>query len=241
MFKFTLHRLFLCLSIMLVFPSQVFAKVNWHDMSITLLHGENFETGDSERNIVTFEDGADYSFGDHFFFVDAYKNLGKSSAYGELLMRFSLNKNIDKDISSGWFKDVLLAVRLEHVHPQNINNQAYGFGFDWSVPGFQFLKLNLFTRRNDRISNNELVNGAWGIPWNMFNQKFLYDGFFDWVSEVPGSYSSSFNITSQLKWEVTRVNNNPLYVGVEYIHWNNKFGINGLNERNLNVLVKMHF
>lgn len=227
--------------VILLFPLQGYATVNWHDTNLTLLHGNEFETGDSKRTILTIENGADYGFGDHFFFVDTYDNKNELSAYGELLLRVSFNKNIENNISYGWFKDVLLALRLEHAHPLDENNQGYGIGTDWTVPGFQFLKINAFTRRNDTLANNELLNVAWGVTWNLLGQKFVYDGFFDWVSEIPEIYASSFNITSQLKWEVTQLNQKPLYVGFEYIHWNNKFGINGLDERNLNVLVKIHF
>ena len=229
------------LFVMFVLSFKCYAGIEWNDSSLTLLRGNNFETGDKERLILTIENAVSYSFGDHFIFIDNYDNQDEYSAYGEILARVSMNKNVDKDISFGWFKDILIALRLEHVHPSNVNNQAYGLGTDWNVPGFQFLKINVFTRRNDALPDNELVNAAWATTWNMFGHEFVYDGFFDWVSEVPDLYSESFNITSQLKWEVTKINKKPLYLGFEYIHWNNKFGINGLHERNLNVLLKAHF
>jgi len=226
---------------LLIVPFKCNALVDWYDSSLTLLRGNDFETGDKERTVLTIENGVGYSFGDHFLFIDNYRNQDEYSAYGELLARVSLNKNITSDISYGFFKDVLLALRLEHAHPLDINNQAYGVGTDWGIPGFQFFKVNFFTRRNDMLSNNELINVVWAVNWNMLGQRFVYDGFVDWVSEIPDSYTESFNITSQLKWEVTRLAKKPVYIGFEYIHWNNKFGISGLHERNLNVLVKVHF
>jgi hypothetical protein len=31
------------------------------------------------------------------------------------------------------------------------------------------------------------------------------------------------------------------YAGIEYVYWNNKFGIDHIDERNLNLLLKIHF
>lgn len=57
------------------------------------------------------------------------------------------------------------------------------------------------------------------------------------------------NSTSQLKWDAGAYWGEPktLYTGVEYVHWDDKFGFkNGMytvnsNEHNVNLLVKYHF
>jgi len=217
-------------------------EVNWSDVSLSALHGNHYQLSDNELTIFTIEWGADYSFGDHFFFIDnKYDEEHDYSAYAELLVRGSVNKNTSWNIQKGWLTDVLVAVRVEHAHPLGEDNQAYGIGTDWRVPGFRYFKVNAFTRRNDMVDDNSLLNLVWGLPFSFGSQSFLYDGFFDWVSGVSGQYATSFNLTSQLKWQVTEVRSQPLYVGVEYVYWNNKYGVRDVNERNLNALIKLHF
>ncbi|MFT5852739.1 MAG: hypothetical protein ACI87J_002718, partial [Colwellia sp.] len=51
------------------------------------------------------------------------------------------------------------------------------------------------------------------------------------------------NFTSQLKYNLASILDldTKLYVGVEYAYWVNKFGIDGVDENNINLLVKYHF
>jgi len=58
-----------------------------------------------------------------------------------------------------------------------------------------------------------------------------------------GDTEAQMNFTSQLKFNLASMLNldTKLYVGVEYAYWNNKFGIEGADERNVNLLVKYHF
>ncbi|MCG8316383.1 MAG: hypothetical protein MI976_24495 [Pseudomonadales bacterium] len=216
--------------------------INWYDFSISGLYGENYQLSDSKLKIITLESAVDYSFGDHFIFIDnKYESDNEYHAYGEILFRGSVNKNFDTPIAFGWLKDVLVALRIEHAHPLGEDNQALGIGFDWRVPGFNYFKVNAFTRNNDMVDDNALLNLVWGYPFKSFGQAFLYDGFIDWVSGVSGQYKTSFNLTSQLKWQMAKLGDKPLYLGVEYVYWNNKFGVEDVNERNLNALLKVHF
>ena len=216
--------------------------VNWYDFSLSGVYGENYQLSDNELKIITMESAVDYSFGDHFIFVDnKYDSDNEYHAYAELLLRASCKKIFDYKVDFGRLKDVLVALRIEHAYPLGEDNQAYGIGMDWDIPGFRYFKVNAFMRENDVVDDNALLNLVWGYPFKGFGQEFLYDGFFDWVSGVSGQYKTSFNLTSQLKWQVTEFNKKPLYLGVEYVYWNNKFGVEDVNERNINALLKFHF
>jgi hypothetical protein len=54
---------------------------------------------------------------------------------------------------------------------------------------------------------------------------------------------AQMNLTSQLKYDVAPHLglDTKFYVGVEYVYWLDKFGIKGVDENNLNLLVKYHF
>ena len=71
----------------------------------------------------------------------------------------------------------------------------------------------------------------------------LYDGFIDYASGISGVGPANLNFTSQLKLDLAPYFNldSPLYIGVEYVYWRNKFYIDGVNEHNPNLLVKWHF
>ena len=51
------------------------------------------------------------------------------------------------------------------------------------------------------------------------------------------------NLTSQLKYNLAEHLNlkTNFFVGFEYVYWQNKFGIDGVDEKNLNLLAKYHF
>ncbi len=79
---------------------------------------------------------------------------------------------------------------------------------------------------------------AWSVPL----AGLTYDGFVDYVLSSDDK-SKSMNMTSQLKYNIGPALNlkSKLFVGIEYVFWQNKFGIDGVDERNANLLVKYHF
>lgn len=63
------------------------------------------------------------------------------------------------------------------------------------------------------------------------------------VATAVSGKSPTMNFTSQLKYNLASLLSldSEVFVGVEYVFWNDKFGISGVNERNANLLVKVHF
>nr|WP_010133692.1 outer membrane protein OmpK [Microbulbifer agarilyticus] len=247
-----------------LFAAGTQAKALWSDNSLTALHGKNYEvnyglsTDDSTRNVLTFEHVSGHTWGDLFMFGDYLKSTdGSAELYGEISPRLSLGK-LGNDVAFGPVKDVLLAGQLELGNtddPDNLLvtgerfvNKLAGVGFDLDAPGFAYLQANLYHRNNEKRADNEQLTLAWGLPFTVGSESFLYDGFIDWAS-ASRDVHASMNFTSQLKWDIGARSGNPkkLYAGVEYVHWNDKFGIKdgtfGIdsNERNINLLLKYHF
>ena len=241
------------------------AEVLWQDNSLSALHGEDYKVNyslssdDSTRNVLTFEHASGHSWGDLFLFSDYLtSDDGANELYTEVSPRLSLGKLGNKALAFGPVKDVLLAGQLElgnmddpdrltATGPHFVNKLA-GFGFDLDAPGFSYLQANLYHRTNDDKADNEQLTVVWGLPFQLGSEEFLYDGFIDWASASRDAHPS-MNFTSQLKWDLGARSGNPkkLYAGVEYVHWNDKFGIKdgtfGIdsNERNINLLLKYHF
>jgi len=244
--------------------SAAAAEMQWSDNSFTLLHGEDYEldyslsTDDSTRDVITFEHVSGHSWGDVFLFVDRlHSSDGSDETYAEISPRLSLGKLSGSGWSFGPVKDVLFAATLEmgsFDDPDRLtrsegsfNNLLTGVGFDLAVPGFAFVQANVYHRNNDYEENNEQLTLVWGLPFKIGKAEFVYDGFADWTSATEDQHSS-LNVTSQLKLDLGNFWGNPkkLYAGIEYVHWNDKFGVKdgtfGLdsNERNVNLIFKLH-
>ncbi|WGL15873.1 outer membrane protein OmpK [Microbulbifer bruguierae] len=241
------------------------AETLWSDNSLTALHGKDYKVNyslgsdDSTRNVLTFEHVSGHSWGDFFMFADYLRSdTGADELYTELSPRLSLGKLGNRELAFGPVTDVLLAGQLElgraddpdHLlatGPEFANTLA-GVGFDLAVPGFAYFQANVYHRNNEAKADNEQLTLAWGLPFTLSSEAFLYDGFLDWAS-ASRDVHPSMNFTSQLKWDIGARAGNPkkLYAGLEYVHWNNKFGIEDgtfgvdSNERNVNLLLKYHF
>ncbi|WP_288132195.1 outer membrane protein OmpK [Microbulbifer sp.] len=241
------------------------AEVFWQDNSLTLLHGRDYKvnyslsTDDTTRSVVTFEHASGHSWGDLFLFSDYLSSSDDSSElYTEISPRVSLGKLSGNELSLGPVKDVLLAGQVElgnmddpdHLTATgpHFTNKLAGVGFDLAVPGFNYFQANVYHRNNDDAADNEQLTLAWALPFSLGSADFLYDGFMDWAS-ASRDVHPSFNVTSQLKWDLGSYWGQPksLYAGIEYVHWDDKFGIEDgtfgvdSNERNVNLLVKYHF
>ncbi|SEA11203.1 outer membrane protein OmpK [Microbulbifer marinus] len=241
------------------------AEVLWQDNSLSLLSGSDYKvnyslgTDDSSRTVVTYEHVSGHSWGDFFMFADYLtSSAGSDELYTEVSPRLSLGKLSGRELAFGPVKDVLLASTLEFGNfddPDHLTatgphftNKLAGVGFDLAVPGFSFVQANVYHRDNDDKASNEQLTLVWGLPFSLGSADFLYDGFIDWTSASADAHPS-MNFTSQLKWDVGAQWGQPksLYAGIEYVHWDDKFGIEdgtfGIdsNERNVNLLVKYHF
>ncbi|WDD98037.1 nucleoside-binding outer membrane protein [Thalassomonas actiniarum] len=229
--------LFLCLFV----GANAQAKTNWSDFSLTYLNGSNYELGDEHRKVYTFEHVAGTSWGDTFLFVDRLESdNGDNETYAEWQPRYKLT-----DLDNGVVTSLYLAgmVEMDSVSPKggegfSFTNYLAGFGSDIKIPGFDFFQANVYHRENELGDDNYQTTLVWGLPLGAL----YFDGFIDYASSND-ELATSFNMTSQLKYDVAPQLGltSKLYFGVEYVYWNNKFGVQGVDERNVNLLVKYHF
>lgn len=232
-------------------PSQAYAEMFWQDVSLSLLHGDNYLLApDNRATVGTFEHASGDSWGDTFLFIDYFDYSGEDSAiYGEFSPRLSLSNLTNTDLSVAIVKDVLLAATWEYGNGPNdvrFDNGLYGLGFALDLKGFKYFNLNLYRRDNEYRKNNYQASISYAVPFSFVGQSFVFDGFVDWTS-TTSDQRSSFNYTSQLKWQVYQgTGGNKLYMGMEYVYWNNKYGVKNSSainsdERNANLLLKYHF
>lgn len=217
------------------------AEMLWSSFSLSYLNGSDYEVGDPDRQVVTVEHASGHSWGDNFFFLDRLESdNGNSENYMELSPRLSLSSLTGSDLSFGRVKDVFLAGTWESG--EGFDNVLAGVGVSLDLPGFKYFNANLYRANNDKSSDDTQLTLTWGLPFALSDAEFLYDGFIDWTTSESDK-ASEMNFTSQLKWNAGKLigTKAPVYVGVEYAYWNNKFGIDGVDERNPALLLKWHF
>ncbi len=208
------------------------AETLWSDTSATFLRGNNYEVGDSNRTVFTFEHAAGYNWGDSFLFVDRLQSSnGDKETYAEISPRFQIS-----GYKNQVFENIYIATTAEIG--DGFTHYLVGLGTKLNIPNFHFFNLNIYHRNNESAKNNQQITASWAVPIG----PLTYDGFMDYVIANSDEHSS-MNLTSQLKYDLAPHMNlkTKLFVGVEYVYWLNKFGIDGVDEKNVNLLVKYHF
>jgi nucleoside-specific outer membrane channel protein Tsx len=224
------------------------SPIVWQDFSLTALYGENYELGSSDRTTLTAEYAAKLKYADVFFFVDQqWPKDGQETTYFELAPRLSLGEVSGKDLSFGPIKDVLIATTWEHNagYDENaeFNNFLYGVGFSLDIPYTQYANLNLYRAENDAGQNDYQMTITYAVPFKLASEEFLVDAFLDWSTAEGPNHASELNWTSQYKWNAGKhiSPETKLYLGVEHSVWNNKYGVKGVNQNDVSLLVKYHF
>lgn len=230
--------------------------------SLSYLHGKDYQLGASHRQLLTYEVAANGSVGDLFGFIDFSEDLngankGRYEWYGELSPRWRFWTSDDN--AAPW-RHLYLAGNLErgrkwHNQPavREVEANLIGIGTDWLVPGFRFLRSNVYwrdTRTVSAISGQSLRAGetvqitlSWALPFSIDDQHFLFDGFFDWADN-EGKANNWILAAPQLKWDLCQqlgARAGRCYLGIEQQYWKNKTAVDGVRENVTQLLLKWHF
>jgi nucleoside-specific outer membrane channel protein Tsx len=223
---------YIAIAILIITTFTCNAETLWSDFSATILKGSDYEVGDDTRTVFTFEHTAGYNWGDSFIFIDRlHSKNGDRETYAEFSPRFQIS-TYNNDV----IENIYIATTAEVG--EDFTHYLIGLGTKLKIPHFNYFSMNLYKRNNDFGDNGQQVTLSWSVPiWPL-----TYDGFIDYVPSNDNN-STSTNFTSQLKYNVANVLNmkTKLYVGIEYVYWKNKFGIDGVDEKNMNLLIKYHF
>lgn len=220
------------------------AEQFWSDFSVSALTGSDylnpFTATEDSRNVVTIEHASGHSWGGTFFFIDRLSS--PNDVYGE----FSINPDVYK--SDGFIKNAFVATQVEFGSGEsNFNNYLVGAGVNLKVPGSQYFNVVYYRRSQADLGIEREDNNQITVTWRFDKGNFRIDGFLDIVDSADtmfGESEAGFNFTPQIKYNIAPVlgiKGGRLDVGVEYIYWKNKFGVDGQTENNLNLLAKWHF
>jgi nucleoside-specific outer membrane channel protein Tsx len=216
-----------------------------------LAYGTGFRepgnTRDVTKAIGTFENASAWSWGSSYFFVDILQSDGRDQrareVYAEWYPSASLSKLTGARLASGPLRDVSATLGVSAGSKTSGAAPMVfmpGLTFDFNVPGFRFLTVGAYAYADHgRISGGDngchgtsyQVTPAWSLPFSVGGVKLSFDGFADFIGS-HGQCARQLLTQPQLKLDLGAVRAKPgkLYVGVEWQHWDNKFGIDGLDE-----------
>ena len=200
---------------------------DWHSTNIQLLRGWNFELGEPSRSTVSLQHSNKWRYGDTYAFIDIDES---GDAYAEIHPRLSLGKITGKSLAVGPIADIFVASTFEFA--PGANRRLFGFGFDWKIPGFSYLKTNFYTRNNPSLAGSaEQVTVSWGLPVPLGKHRLFFDGFAD-ITGVEGTRVANEQVQAGALIDIGHYWGQPnkFFIGTEYIYWNNKFGLDGVRE-----------
>jgi nucleoside-specific outer membrane channel protein Tsx len=215
-----------------VSPAHGDELIQWHTENVQLLRGSDYELGDQQRTILTFEHANRWRYGDVFLFADFTSgDDGLSTAYGEITPRFSLSRMTGQDWSWGVVRDVLIAATYEHGD-EGIERYLAGIAIDLDIPDFTFVRVHAFRRDDPRRAGSTWQSTiVWNRRFSAMGQQFLAEGVADFAGSEGNGVANQF-IVPRLLWDIGALNGDAgrLYLGIEHQYWNNKFGVDGVVE-----------
>jgi nucleoside-specific outer membrane channel protein Tsx len=239
--------------VLLSVPASAEEPQGWSSWTSQFTYGpdfqEPFNPNDVEKAILTFENSKGWNWGSSYFFVDIAKSDESDShatdVYAEWFPSASLSRMSGKKVGVGFIRDVSLTFGI-NAGTKNTGPapRAFlpGFTFDLDIPGFRFFSFGTYAYIDERGrfgaatsdcegSTGYQITPAWSLPFDIGSAKFQFDGFIDYISG-HGACESQLLSQPQLKFDLGNFWAKPgkYFLGIEWQYWDNKFGIDGLNE-----------
>lgn len=216
---------------------------DWSNTSLWYLRGNDFQLGDRERSILRFEHADGWKYGDNYFFFDVVESgTTGTTMYGEFAPRFSLGKISGRDLSFGPVRDVLLTGAV-NAGSNDFRAYLYGVAADLNLPGFSYAQVNTYVRDDQNLPGTTWqISPVWLYQFKLGKQNFSLQGFIDYAG-AEGPAARNLLIVPRLWWDLGAVWGTPghLEVGLEYLYWKNKYGVEGVTESVLQPSIRWTF
>lgn len=196
--------------------------------------------------VVTFQNAAQWSWGDHFMFFDYTADGGndgfnEKDLYGEWYPSLSLGKISGSRVGFGPIRDFALLGGVNYGSQAKVLKYTPGLRASWDIPGFIFLNTE-FARMVDASSGAEhggapstddgwLFDVNWLATWEMLGQTFTFTGHAEYISAVTNEFGDEVRAwilaQPQLTLDLGRAlggDGGRLMSGIEYQYWRNKLG-----------------
>jgi len=224
------------------------AAQTWNAFNVQALYGSTFELGPEKVETLTVEWANGWTYGDNFIFADVTRPFENGSAiYGEWAPRLSIAKLVGQGFPQGFVHDVLLSSTLELG--EGLTNYLIGGAIDFAIPGFNFFQINGYLRENPDLPGvTWQMTVAWDAAFKIGHLHWAFLGYFDWAGSegIAGTLAyekRNFQVQPQLLLDLGDLMGRPnkLFGGVEWLYWQNKFGVSGVNESVIQAMIKVAF
>lgn len=199
---------------------------------------QNFGIVESSKQIMTFEHASSFILGDQFFFFDVNLLEEDTYLYGEWHPRLSFNKTFGKDFSFWFVKDIYLA--HEQDYGEDFKRYFYGMSIDIDIPHASYFTLSMLVGGDPDVEGDSTeYTMAWSFPFSLGSWNFKFLGYVDFLTAENDFMSDQVQAQPQLLVDIGDVFGNPevFFAGVEYQYWDNKYGVEGVNESLVQFMV----
>ena len=233
----------------LILGSAGFAHAfEWTDNEVHLLYGTGFRepsaAKDLSREILTFQHINGYKYGRNYLFIDTiFTQAGdpdSTKLYGEGYTYLSISKLTGLKIPDGVIKDFNLAAGVNTGSESGGSKPLvylYGISIDLSLPKFAFFSIDILANDAREPESGKGVSWqitpVWAMPFKIGDTKFIFEGFFDFITSKEERTKQTILAQPQIRWDAGHhfdLKDNKLFVGIEYQYWENKYGIEWLDE-----------
>jgi len=224
------------------------AAQTWNAFNAQALYGSTFELGPAKVETLTLEWANGWTYGDNFVFADITRPLSNGTAiYGEWTPRLSISKLTGKTFRKGVVQDILLSGTLELGN--GITNYLIGGAVDFAIPGFNFFQINGYLRENPDLSGvTWQMTVVWDTVFKTGRLRWAFLGYLDWAGSegIAGALAyekRNLQLQPQLLLDLGSLMGQPdkVFGGVEWLYWKNKFGVSGVDESVVQVMIKVAF
>ena len=226
---------------------------------VQLHQGDGFRLGrnglnETARTVVTLEHFTGGEVGELFFFVDFFADHDgpttntESDQYGEIY-GFLSGRNLGLDFKgSGPIKDIGLEVGINQGTDFTVGLIGPRVNFD--VPGFNVLSFGIYAYDNWEDPFNRSLDTSyqativWNLPFDIGQQKFSTQGFVDFIGSQDSGVASQVVFSPQLRWDIGHAmggEEGKFNLGLEYTHFNNKFGVSNVDEDAVTAFLSLKF
>ena len=138
---------------------------------------------------ITLEHSSGWDYGSNFFFIDMqnadFDSGDKNVLYAEWAPKLSLSKFLKKEQNYGFIKDIEIAAQINQGN--NFQALLLGLGFAIDIPGFNFVTLDVLSRKDNYNESTYQGTLAWQSNFTLLNLPFVFEGFCDHYGVDYGS------------------------------------------------------
>jgi len=217
------------------------AAATFSSSKVEILWADYDKRSSGEGFLFTFANATGFTKGDSYFFVDVGDAADRDETDGihmEFGPRLSLLRAFGDGQREGFVKDVYLIAQLDFDANRFNQRTTYmaGLSVDLNLSGWKFFKVHLQYRDDPLFEGSSVqLNLVWNSSFGK-DGKFSFEGFLDYTTDEGASESNTLT-QPVLMWHA----NKHVGIGIEYQYWQNRLGIDGLDESTPQAIVRWTF